>query len=774
MHGRNILSSWKEIASYLGRAERTCRRWEKELDLPIYRMDGSPRSSVFAYKEELDRWLDELLHQKKISPRKPFFLFQRKFIIILSLSITLVSILAVIAWKISSPKPGGPALSGKPSLAIFYFRNKTGDESLDDWRKALCGLLIGDLAQSRYLNVLPEDRLFYILQNLKLLDAEYYDAKDLAKFAEYSQVDNIVIGNVAKEGNKLRIDATLIKMLSGESVDIESLDCTSQAEIFSLVDEISKRVKAELVVPPDMIVGDIDKEIENITTSSIEAYGYYGKGRQLFRRGQVSESASLLEKAVEIDPDFAAAYRMMAMCYAFLPGDEEKAKDCMERAYALRHHVSERERLQIQAQYSSSQGEMGWDEAIKALKELLHTYPDDYLAICDLGNLYRQIEDFDSSIETLQKIVHVYYINDHFAWLRRAFCARGNYDDALKLAKSIPVDLWPAQYPYQLTLNLFLLGKLDLALYEADKILARSEDWYPALRLKGDIYLAKEEWTLAEDCYNKCLKARDLEITRLNHRNIALARLASLNLFAGRFDKATSYIQRGIREVSDLGERRWLDFFHLHSAYIYYKKGDIEEAAEECQNALDAALDNASVRARVSALRYKGLVALDKGNLEEARMAAVEIKRVVDGWLNPKLMRYYHHLVGHIELERQQMAEAIAYFEKAVALLPCQFDPEGDEHALFYESLAFALYRAQDYERARKWYEEILDLTSGKIDYGDIYVKSFFMLGKIYEQKGWRGKAIESYQKFLGLWKDADPGISEVEDAEQRLISLQN
>ncbi len=58
--------------------------------------------------------------------------------------------------------------------------------------------------------------------------------------------------------------------------------------------------------------------------------------------------------------------------------------------------------------------------------------------------------------------------------------------------------------------------------------------------------------------------------------------------------------------------------------------------------------------------------------------------------------------------------------------------------------------------------------------FGDIYTKSFYMLGKIYEQKGWKGKAIENYEKFLDLWKDADPGIAELEDARKRLAELQN
>src|ERR1700691_115193 len=51
------LDSWKEIAAFFGRDERTVKRWEKERGLPIYRVPGSARGGVFAYAEELAEWL---------------------------------------------------------------------------------------------------------------------------------------------------------------------------------------------------------------------------------------------------------------------------------------------------------------------------------------------------------------------------------------------------------------------------------------------------------------------------------------------------------------------------------------------------------------------------------------------------------------------------------------------------------------------------------------------------------------------------------------------
>jgi hypothetical protein len=52
-----VLVSWKEIAVYLNRAESTVKRWERERGLPVHRVPGGERGSVFAYPGELADWL---------------------------------------------------------------------------------------------------------------------------------------------------------------------------------------------------------------------------------------------------------------------------------------------------------------------------------------------------------------------------------------------------------------------------------------------------------------------------------------------------------------------------------------------------------------------------------------------------------------------------------------------------------------------------------------------------------------------------------------------
>ena len=92
-----------------------------------------------------------------------------KKLFIPALIVLAITIIAVLVWQLLPQKAAISPSTEKPSLAIMYFENNTGDPNLDHWRKALSELLTADLSQSKYLTVMSGDKLFNILNDLNLL-----------------------------------------------------------------------------------------------------------------------------------------------------------------------------------------------------------------------------------------------------------------------------------------------------------------------------------------------------------------------------------------------------------------------------------------------------------------------------------------------------------------------------------------------------------------------------------------------------------------------------
>lgn len=95
--------SWKEIARYLDRHITTCQRWEKEFGLPVHRLDESSRARVFAFKEEIDIWLEEKAGDIKFKPRRRLFKFLKISPIFLFITISCSASLALLLYILIKP-----------------------------------------------------------------------------------------------------------------------------------------------------------------------------------------------------------------------------------------------------------------------------------------------------------------------------------------------------------------------------------------------------------------------------------------------------------------------------------------------------------------------------------------------------------------------------------------------------------------------------------------------------------------------------------------------
>ena len=89
------------------------------------------------------------------------------------------------------------------------------------------------------------------------------------------------------------------------------------------------------------------------------------------------------------------------------------------------------------------------------------------------------------------------------------------------------------------------------------------------------------------------------------------------------------------------------------------------------------------------------------------------------------------------------------------------------------DSLGQVYLDSSDLQNAKIQYDKLTALPQGRVHWGNIYVEGFFMLAKIYDENNIRPMAVRNYQRFLDLWKNADPNIQEVAQSEERLSELQ-
>jgi len=710
--------------------------------------------------------------RKPLTSREITVQFSLKKIFIPALAAVALIIVAVVLWRILSKKEAIPVPSGKPSLAVMYFKNNTRDEGYDIWRSALSDSIITDLSQSKYINVLSGDRLYGILRKLDLLEVKSYASDDLMKVAIEGKVNHILQGSLSKAGDIFRVEYTLQDMNTGKIIGSDRVEGRGEQAVFSMVDELTRRIKADFELSEEEISADIDKEIEKITTSSPQAFKYYVEGREFHHKGEYRKNIQSMEKALALDPEFAMAYRSMAMGYNNLALFSE-SKKYLQKAFELRDRLSDRERYLIEAEFYRD-SETTYSQAIAAYTKHLELYPDDSIANTNLGILYMSTEQWDQAIERFNVQIKgkdesfFPYVN-----IAEPYRAKGMYDTARRVLEGYIQDFQEShEIRLELSTNYFQQGDYDHALAEADKAFSIYPDSIRVLFSRGNIYVCKEDFNKAEEEYLKVL-----ERTELGYHLYTRIVLGTSHILQGKFESARQHYKHGLELAEKLGDNWWRACFHIWRAYSYLKSGQPEEALKDCDEAWNVAPgSDDSLKWQRRALYYKGRAFLAMHSVEDAQRAADGIKELVEKGTNKKDIRYHHHILGLIELMRKNYSKAIEYFTQAISLLPYHhgMGPFTNDQANFAEGLALAIYESGDLERAQEEYEKILTYTTGKLYTGDIYAQSLYWLGRIYEKKGQKSRAIEFYEKFLDLWKDADPGIAEVKDARKRLAGLRD
>lgn len=710
--------------------------------------------------------------EKKISKRKPLtekeitVTFGLKKHMIPAVAAVALAIIAVVIWQALSRKKVVSFPEDKPSLAVMYFENNTGDEKFDHYRKALSDLLITDLAQSKHLIVLSGARLFNVLKDQNLLDERSYSSNDLKGVAERSGVEHIVLGSYTKAGDNFRIDVALHRAKTEELIGSERVEGVGEQSIFSMVDELTRKIKAHFQLSEEQIASDTDRNVGMITTSSPEALKFYIHGEKLYTEGKFADAIKVLEIAVSLDPKFALAYQDIAMCYAYL-GYPEQVKSYSLKALDLLDHVSDRERYLIQGNYYNVV-ESDYEKTIQIYKELLSVYPDDEEGNMILGSVYRNLEEWDLALALFEKVLGnnvSYELGYHN--LSYIYMALGQFDKAIEVIEQNKHFIMNQSYFHRLMHYILVCkGEYDRALEELRIAKSIDPEDYKNDKHEGSVFHIKGNFQDAEKAY-KLLLEINIPAAQLE----GYTRMGYLFLSQGRFSRSLDEFHTGLTHAQesklDYDESSLL----LSLSYVNLRLQNFSKALEYANLAAESAHDINFAENEMIALHYRGLAYLKMGNLEGAEKTAEDLQQLIERIKNRKYMRHYYHLTGMVALARDQSSEAEKSFEQALSLLPAHMETFTD-HSFFREPLASLYFQDGKLEKAKTEHERIISFPYGRVFYGDIYAKSYYMLGKICEDLGDTGEVVEYYGQFLDLWKDADQGILEIEDARKRLTEL--
>jgi len=575
-------------------------------------------------------------------------------------------------------------------MAIVYFENNSGDESLDHWRKALCELLIADLTQSKYIRVLSSDKLLDILSDLNQIEAKSFSSKVLKEVAARGGSTHILRGGFIKAGEQFRIDAILQEAATMESIGSDRIEGRGEESFLTMVDELTRKVKAHFKLSTEEIDGDVDEEIKKITTSSPEALKYYIEGRKYHLTRDYMKSIELMEKVVAIDPDFAMAYRSLAVSYGNI-GFMPRRKEYMGKALELSDRLPARERYLIGGDFYSS-SEKTYNKAIEEYKKLLELYPDDPTGNHNLSTIY-------SDIGKEQKAIEHYEINrksDNLSLLGYGNLASvyrqvGSYDNAREILEEA-LQKYPnkAIAHANLSLHYRMAGNYELALAEINKAFALvpANSVEPASRLvvrrRAQIHFYTANLAEATEDYLRLQKQEMPQAVYLGSMG-----LVNLNLLQGKF-KGTKDI---LRPTIDIGKKTGVNWpisaCYIRFAYIDLRAGNLQEALEDCDKAVDYALKADDPDRQRRALHVKGLTYVWMNATDDALKTAEELKVLIGESQNPNNMHFFHHMVGMVELEQGNFAGAIESFKEALSL---QSSDQRNKSADYIESLAMAYY----------------------------------------------------------------------------------
>jgi eukaryotic-like serine/threonine-protein kinase len=622
------------------------------------------------------------------------------------------------------------ALTEKDTIVLADFDNNTGDAVFDDTLKTALSV---SLNQSPFLNVLSDNKVAATLKLMSRPAGTKLTPEVTRELCQRAGSKAYIAGSIASLGSQYVLGLKAVNCQSGDPLAEQQVTAAGKEKVLDALGEAASKLRTELGESL-ATVQKLDVPLSEATTSSLEALKALSLGVKATNDKGPAAALPYHQRAIELDPNFAMGYMGVGNDYYSL-GEVGRASDYYTKAFQLREHASEREKLAITASYYQNvTGEL--DKAAQTYREAIESYPRYLPAHFNLGNVYAKQGQYEKATESYRQGLRLAPDSGApYTDLGNSLLSLQRFDEARQIIHEAQVRKMDGLILRNALYALAFLGSDSAAMAEQQQWYAGKPEENMGLALASDTeayggHLGKAR-ELTRRAVDSAIRADSKENGAIWQENAAIAQAAYGNPAEARqlaadalklvptsqgveAEAALAFAMAGDKAraeplVQGLGKRFPLDT-QMQSLWLPAIQAQL-------------ALDNKNPTTAVTALQ-----------------AASPIEFGSIGFVNNASCLYHVYIRGEAYLASGQGEHAAAEFQKIL-------DHSGIVWNCWTGALAHLGVARANALQAR---------TSSGAD-ADLA----------------RSRALAAYKEFFALWKDADPDVPILREAKAEYAKLQ-
>jgi len=607
----------------------------------------------------------------------------------------------------------GPKLTDKDTIVLADFANTTRDSVFDG---TLRQGLSAQLEQSPFLSLLSDQSISETLQLMGRPKGARLTEELGREVCQRTASAATIEGYISSLGSQYVLGLKAVNCRNGDLLAQEQVTANGKEQVLNALGEAATKLREKLGESLAS-VQKYDVPPQNVTTPSLEALQAYSLGYRAMDKNDFATALPFFQRAVGFDPNFAMGYLRLGANYRALhePG---YAAESMRKAFDLRERTSAQEKFSIAANYEL-EGTGNLEAARTAYELLAQTYPRDYESRNDLGVIYIWLGDYERALTSIKEVVIGLNHRSAFSYrnLIAAYLLLNRLDEVKATAQDAEDRHFGTDHSFLYMLDFLQHNDAGME-HEAAELMGKPGD--------EDAILQTESNTAA---YN------------------------------GDFSKARELTRRAADSARRDGRKETVAGYGADAAVREALVGNLALAKQEAQAALALATEK-NVEANLAIV-----LGLAGDSAQAARIAGDLSKRFAEDTIVQT--EYVPMIHAAFALRNGDASKAV---EELTVAIPYELG--------VYVGLFPAYLRGEAYLAAKQGvaaeveFQKILD-HPGVIKNDLIGALAHLGLGRAYALAGDRAKAKAAYQDFLTLWKDADPDVPILKQAQAEYAKLQ-